>query len=216
MKKFAIIAAFASTATAFAYGPGAGFTIPDNTPAGAFSTINVATAGTIVSIDSVTVTFGTAAHTWAGDLVATFSSVSTGKSVHLFSRVGSTTATGAGDSSNLLGTYTFAAAGASFATEAGNGDTNYVMAPGTYARSTHAFGAGAGSFFDADDYSIFVGDSITDDWKLTISDNAGADTGAITGWSFEATTSTVPEPASFAVLGLGALALIRRRRNNKS
>ena len=30
------------------------------------------------------------------------------------------------------------------------------------------------------------------------------------------TSNAVPEPASFAVLGLGALALIRRRRNNKS
>ncbi len=30
------------------------------------------------------------------------------------------------------------------------------------------------------------------------------------------TSNAVPEPATFAVLGLGALALIRRRRNNKS
>ena len=87
MKKFAIIVAFASTASAFAYGPGAGFAIPDNTPAGAFSLINVGTAGTIVSLDSVTVTFDPI-HTWVGDLVATFSSVATGKSVHLFSRLG--------------------------------------------------------------------------------------------------------------------------------
>ena len=210
MKNIAIILAFASTASAFAYGPGAGFAIPDNTAAGASSLINVATAGTIVSLDSVTMNFDPG-HTWVGDLVATFSSVATGKSVHLFSRLGSSTAGGVGDSSNVLGTYTFTNIGASFLTEAGLGGDTYNMTPGTYGRSTHAFGSGA--FFDADDYSIFVGDSITDDWKLTISDNVAADTGSITSWSFEATTSTVPEPATFAVLGLGALALIRRRRN---
>jgi hypothetical protein len=49
-------------------------------------------------------------------------------------------------------------------------------------------------------------------WTLTIVDRAGGDTGSISGWSAEGTYTAVPEPASMAVLGLGAAALIRRRR----
>ena len=208
MKNLLVLAALASTASAFAYGPGAGFAIPDNDPLGASSLINVATAGTIVSLDSVTMTFDTT-HTWVGDLVATFTSISTGKSVHLFSRVGSAVQNGVGSNSHVLGTYTFTNTGASFAAAAAAA-AGGLIAPGTFARSSHALGSG--SFFNANDYTVFAGDSITGDWQLSISDNAAGDVGSISSWSFLATTSTVPEPASFAILGLGVAAMIRRRK----
>ena len=213
MKKLAILAIAVASASAFAYGPGAGFAIPDNDPIGASSMFNVVGAGTIVSIDSVTLTFDTA-HTWAGDLIVTFKNVNTGKDVHLFSRVGATVAGGVGDSSDLLGAYTFTTGGASFATAAAATASTVVIAPGSYARASHAAGIPAGAFFDADDYSIFTGDAIAGDWQLSISDNAGGDTGSISSWSFEATVSTVPEPTSMAVIGLGVLCLARRRRKS--
>ena len=208
MKNLLVLVALASTASAFAYGPGGGFAIPDNDPAGAGSNITVGTAGTIVSIDSVTMNFDPG-HTWIGDLVATFTSISSGKSVHLFSRTGSAVQNGVGSSSHVLGTYTFTNTGASFAAAAVTA-AGGVIPVGTYARSSHALGSG--SFFNPNDFSVFTGDSITGDWRLSITDNAAGDTGSVTSWSFEGRTSTVPEPASFAILGLGVVAMIRRRK----
>jgi hypothetical protein len=49
-------------------------------------------------------------------------------------------------------------------------------------------------------------------WKLYIEDFIPADTGQIQNVQLRITTSPVPEPASLAILGLGAFGLIRRRR----
>jgi len=187
---------------------GAGFAIADNTAAGSSTSIAVTDTGTLTSLNWVSVNFAAPGHTWVGDLVATLSNGV--HSVHLFSRLGSTTASGVGDSSNLLGNYRFFNTGASFLTEAGLGTSAYNMTPGDYARSTHAAGAAAGAFYNANDYTAFTGDSLAGTWTLNISDNAGGDTGSVADWKFNVTAT--PEPTTWAALGLGAVAVMRRRR----
>lgn len=217
MKKILGIALMATMAGAamaqVTYGPGAGFAIPDSPAAGASSDIVIGAGGPISSMNWVSLNV---THTWAGDLIARITHVDTGTEVHLFSRVGSTTAGGAGDSSNLDGTYRFFETGASFAAAAAAAPgTNDLIATGDYARSSHALGAGAGLSngvlqYNANTFANFAGESLAGTWRLTVSDHAGADLGSVAEWHFNATA--VPEPASMAALGLGVAALLRRRR----
>lgn len=79
--------------------------------------------------------------------------------------------------------------------------TNYWGDEGS-SPSTTPTSASYGPFNPGDTINIMVG-----------SLNTGANVGF--GYNVHAVLSPVPEPASMAVLGLGALALIRRRRQSK-
>lgn len=230
MKKLLILAlsAVGTSAMAVTFGPGASFNIPDTSPTSGSSTINVSgQPPTVGSLNWVAVDFNTTGtglsfpskHTWAGDLIVQLRHVGSGTTVHLFSRVGSTTAGGVGDSSDLAGRYRFFETGASFSAAATAATSTTAIANGDYARSSHAFGAGAGNNangianFNGNTFASFSGLALNDNWTLEIWDSASGDVGTVDSWSFDVTP--VPEPATMAILGMGALALIRRRKASK-
>ncbi|MEX2242245.1 MAG: PEP-CTERM sorting domain-containing protein [Fimbriimonadaceae bacterium] len=212
---FAILGA-GLTAGAFAqtFGPGAGGAIPDgiltNTTPGVLSTtINVAGAANIASFNWLDVTF--TSHTWSGDVEVELVSPG-GVMTHAFARVRGTGTTTFGDSSDLIGTYRFVdSGGADFNAAAVAADAITAIAPGTYNRSTTlADQVGGLPLINNNPFSIYNGTSPNGVWTLNVRDWAQFDTGTFGSWSFN--TTPVPEPASMVALGIGALALLRRRR----
>ncbi len=194
MKKILATAALMAVASAYAVDyNGAGFAIPDL--GSASSSINVPDN---ITITDVNVTLNNMTHTWVGDVRAILTGP--GGSATLVDRIG--VPPGAGDSSDFGGNYTFDSQSANniWTTAAGLGATA-VIPSGTYATT------GAGSGANNNSLNAFNGQSSLGNWTLTISDHAGADVGAIGGW----TLSIVPEPTSLSLLGLAGLALIRRR-----
>lgn len=184
------LAALAGSAAAQSFN-GAGFAIPDNNPAGASSSIVITDSGNIVNL---TVTLNNAAHTWVGDLIIRLSNGST--TIDLINRPGVPEVSTVGFSWNLLGDYTFDDAAATSFESIGNGVGS-------------AFNLPSGSYSPEQALAAFNGASLAGTWTLSISDNAGLDTGSIGSWTL---TAVVPAPASLAMLGLGGLAAARRRR----
>ncbi len=146
---------------------------------------------------------GALGHTWAGDIVATLTKVGDG-TVNLINRVGRTTS-GFGDSSDLRGPYTFtnkAPAGNIWTAAATAASTANIPA-GLY-RATGANAAGAA----LDICAPFIASGSIGTWRLNISDQGGGDTGVLTS----ASLTLKPEPSTLALVGLGVVALIRRRK----
>jgi|CXWL01.1.fsa_nt_gi hypothetical protein len=184
MKKILVLSLVAVSTASFAVEQfGAGFQVPDN---GSASSSIVLSQGA-VSIDYVVLNGTT--HTWVADWTADVNGTM------LFNRPNT--------SNTLGGDYRFQAVGADFYAACVN---NFVCPSGTYASSSDLLtntsnpnGFIAGSFNAG---HVFT---------LTIIDQAGADIGGIQSWTLGYTA--VPEPASMAALGLGVVALIRRRRS---
>ena len=92
------------------------------------------------------------------------------------------------------------------------------MLAGDYAASTHAGGSGTAASslgiaqYNGGTFAGFNGMALAGTWTLKIWDQASGDTGAVGDWAFNVTAT--PEPGTMAALGLGAVALIRRRRSN--
>ena len=178
--------------------------IPDAVPAGITSTANLLDPGTINSINvSVALT-----HTWIGDLRVTLTHGS--NTVTLMNKPGATSPTGAGDSSNLIATspLNFSAGGLATAFTIGAGCSG-----------TETVGAGAGclnlSFMPDSPFTSFIGDIAAGAWVLTVVDTASLDIGTLANWTLNLDVSTdnpVPVPATLALVGLGAVGLLRRRR----
>lgn len=170
---------------------GQGFTIPDSNSDGISSTITVdvhAPIGEVwVDLDIT--------HTWVGDLVVTLTGPN-GQVVDLINRPGVPAST-FGNSSDLGGIYTFRDGSAPIP-ESG---TPTVVPMGTYGPAPESANSFASAYNGSDKFG---------DWTLTISDNAGGDTGVLNGWTLY--INKIPTPGTIALAGLAGLVGIRRRR----
>lgn len=201
MKTFAPLALVVLTGSSVAgIYSGPGFQIPENNPAGITSVITV--TDDVTSMTALKVSLVGIQHTYLGDLIATLTSPQ-GVEFTLFSRVGSLVPD-LGDSSNLLGTYTFSDyAVQSFWTAAGRGGDDYNIRGSEY-RTTGPLSSQATNMNAA-----FEGLDSNGTWTLKISDNFAFDRGGMSRWEL----NIIPTPGSFAVLGFAGLAAGRRRRN---
>ena len=195
--------------------PAGGIAIPDALPAGISVDVvvndNIDMAGAADNCVEVTLTFGGPAgrHTWIGDLSASLTKVGDGTSF-LFNRIGRTSgSTGFGDTSDAIGPYTFtnkAPAGDIWAAAAAETTGTQPVPAGAY-RATNT-SAVTNSAPPLDLCAPFLAGGSIGTWRLTVADLAGGDTGNL----MSASLTLKPEPSTLALLGLGALGLIRRRR----
>lgn len=149
--------------------------------------------GALVTGLSVSITID---HTWIGDLDVVLVAPDNTEFV-IFSRVGATTATGAGDSSNLDGTYVFDdTTGNSFWTAASVGTSSYVIPAGTY-RTSEAGGSGQSDPAPNTDLSAaFASSEASGIWKLRLRDGAAGDTGSVTAAELTIASSAPPPNAT--------------------
>lgn len=206
MRKLGFLAFLAVSSAAMAdpfdFMGGAGGAIPDGTGAnapGADLVVTLNVSGTNAIIDSLDLAGFVGLHTWLGDLVVTVEHL--GVTVDLMDRNYRTTTGGSGLGSDLNGMYMF--------DEGATLMSGTVVPAGTYGRHANAdFGVSGAT----GTYADFAGLALDGDWVFTFSDHWVADEGGIEAVRIVGTATVVPEPATLAVLGFGALAAMRRRR----
>lgn len=172
--------------TSFAFtGTGTG-SIPDGTattpPAfGAPRTVSFTVSGLPFNVRNVAVSMDLS-HSWIGDLEAVLAAPGGSPAVYIFSRVGSLSATGFGDDSDLAGVYTFADAqsyGDLWAAAASVGGTS-VVPSGNYRASSPGGSPGGGVIGN---FSIlFAGltpAQANGTWTLTFRDASLGNTGSV-------------------------------------
>ncbi len=165
-------------------------------------TFNVSGITGNVSNVALATTFGGPNHTWAGDVTATLIAPN-GASHTVFGRVVATTATAAGDSSDLGGVYTFADSNAAppsggfWQAAAAVTSATAVITPGAY-RTTASGGAGAVNPQPATSMNpSFTGvANANGTWTLRLTDGCAADTGAISAATLTVDGATVPLDAN--------------------
>ncbi len=207
-----LVAASVATAQIKDYNWDVNVPIPDSSTAGPgmlSDTQTVPDSGTIadVNVDLLI------EHTWQGDLIVDISHG--GVTVPLMYRSGDSQSTSFGFSADNFGDPANPSsrfilddeAGAFYDSAPPNG-IGAVADPGiaNVSGSWLPFGVNGASALSA-----FDGLDKNGPWILSISDNAGGDTGTLLSWSLH--IENVPEPGSFLLLafsGLGALALRRR------
>lgn len=196
----------------YTYG-GAPVAIPDNDANGVTTTISIADSGTITDLDVGLFI----EHTWQGDLIVSLEH--NGTSVTLLHRAGDGSGGGFGFSADDFGT-----AGIDWFILDDEATNFYDSAAGFGTVPDPGIPAVTGSWlpFDAlglTSLSVFDGMDINGDWNLTISDNAGGDTGSLLDFAlfFDVDAGPVgaPEPGILALFGLALFSMVVVRRSRK-
>lgn len=204
----------------FSAGPGLGVAVPDdayNGTLGSMASHSIGVAGQPAIIDDVNVTISMS-HTWIGDLTIKLLSPG-GTMVTLLNRPGlvvadnGTSCCGRSDNLTFALPITYDDAATLSAEAMGLNSTANNVGDG-------AVGTADGSIFQSapdgaqaghnNMLTALNGSNPNGTWTLYIGDSASGDLGTLNGWTLS--ISAVPEPATIALLGLGALAMIRRRR----
>jgi subtilisin-like proprotein convertase family protein len=145
--------------------------IPDNTPAGVTDSLAVAAGGSILDLNVAI----SATHTWVGDLIFTLEHVDTGTSLVLIDRPGRTTAGFGCGGDNISVTL----------------DDEATLSIETDCSDPQAYLPG-GSYRPNNPLSSLDNEDINGEWLLTVSDNAGQDTGGLSRWCLQTTLPAAP------------------------
>jgi subtilisin-like proprotein convertase family protein len=185
-----------------------GGAIPDNLPGNPLLvTFNVIDVGPLASVD---LTLTNLTHTWAGDLIVTLMAPN-GTFADIMRRPTTAAAptSTVGDSTNFGGTYRFIDGGADLGAALTIGSTA-VVPGGDYGASSRIVGSTAN--FGVMLNTAFANTPLLGTWTLALSDNAGADFGALGSATLNVTA--VPEASTLAMFGLGlaGIAALRRRK----
>ena len=154
---------------------GSGAAIPDNSPAGVSSNIEVIDSFPVVDVDVIVEGL---THPWCGDITIRLTHNS--RSAVLVQRIGQIDSpTNTGDSSDYGGDYRFNVdAGGNLWTAAGAVGPSGIIAPGEYRPSGQLSGG-------TNNLSLNTFDNLDSagTWTLIVSDSAGTDIGSFTGWT---------------------------------
>ena len=134
--------------------------IPDDNPTGVTDSLTVGALGSILDLNVAI----TATHTWVGDLFFALEHVDTGTSVTIIDRPGKPASYYGCDGYDIDATLDDEAA---------------TPVEDECASTTPSI---SGSFFPSNPLSGFDGQGMTGTWTLTVSDNAGYDTGTLDRW----------------------------------
>ncbi|MEZ5286860.1 MAG: Ig-like domain-containing protein [Vicinamibacterales bacterium] len=155
-------------------------------------TFTVTGMGTTLTDVSVSVTFsGTGpGHPFAGDLTAIL--ISPSAQVHvLFGRTGATTATGCGDSSDLVGPYVYSDSATESWWPAATAAGAAVPIPSGAYRTSQSGGVGA-TGANTLMAPAFSGSTVNGTWTLRLTDSGGGDTASVVAASLTVTTGSAP------------------------
>ncbi|MCB9141397.1 MAG: proprotein convertase P-domain-containing protein [Anaerolineales bacterium] len=144
--------------------------IPDNNPTGISDSIDAVVNGTISDLN----VYINTTHTWVGDLIYTLQHVDTGTIVTLINRPGAPPGT-VGCNGNDINNTVDDEATLSFE----NNCTTGANPTQAYVAGDHYQGGDPAS---SSLLAAFDGEDLSGDWTLTVSDNAGADTGTLNEW----------------------------------
>ncbi len=196
--------------------------IPDATAAGINLTVPVSGLTDDLRGVALNIAFdqpaGPGGHTWIGDLIMTLSSPAPSNSHVILHRVGSTTGTSTGDSSNVIGPYTFSDGGpvapGDIWVTAASGPSSFDIPAGPYRTTACCAPSSAGPAIITSMNPVFQGPVLHErpfsdlpanvangSWTLNISDNAGGDTGRVSALSLTLTT-LAPTAAHARIQGL--------------